>query len=50
MADKSITKVIEEVCEEICDKYCKHPSSYGADEVDKMWEEVCENCPLNKLM
>lgn len=43
---KSVTELIEEVREEICDKYCKYSDrGLSDDEI----EELCTNCPLNKL-
>ena len=36
---------LEEIKEQMCDVYCSMPSFYGRDQL----EEVCENCPLNRL-
>lgn len=47
--DKSVTQIIEEVCQDICDNYCKHPTLHTPDEWENVMDEVCENCPLNKL-
>lgn len=38
-----VAEVIEEVCQEICDKYCKYSDR------QEQTDEICENCPLNKL-
>ena len=46
---------LEKVKEEICDIYCKYPSEYLAEYNDPddantaMLEEVCRNCPLERL-
>lgn len=47
--DKSVTQIIEEVCQDICDNYCKHPTLHTPDEWENVMDEVCENCPLNRL-
>ena len=43
-----ITRIIEhefeELMDEICTNYCKYPSQYK--DVDKMLEEVCDDCPF----
>lgn len=52
---ESVVKVIEHVAEEICTNYCKYPEQ--AEDHDD-WEnktcngenEICNNCPLNKLI
>ena len=36
---------MEEIKEQMCDKYCRMPDWYAGDQL----EEVCENCPLNRL-
>lgn len=51
----SVVNIIQEVIETVCDKYCKYPEQYKEKFVDedlafdKMSEERCENCILNKL-
>lgn len=45
---EKVTEIIEEVIEEICDDYCKYPEEYWEDP-DKMIEDRCSNCPLNRL-
>lgn len=44
---QTASSIIEEVKGSICDNYCKHPSEYK--DWDKMLEEVCSSCPLNRL-
>lgn len=44
--------VTERVKARICDDYCKYPEQYkvnGDTDIDRMINEVCENCPLNAL-
>ena len=41
-------KELEEVREEICDDYCRHPHRSELSDDDLM--EICEKCPLNRLM
>lgn len=47
MSELTIPQQIERICEDICDNYCKYR--------DKAWNEegelneICKNCPLNKL-
>jgi len=51
--EKSVTKIIDEVIEEICNKYCKYPDIWEAeehDDIDLSESEICENCPLNRLV
>ena len=53
--NESVVNIIQEVIETVCDKYCKYPEYYSAkyeDEdfaYDKMIEERCEKCILNRL-
>lgn len=49
-----LSSLVEEVKENICDNYCKYPGIYDIQEDDdityeKMFHEVCDNCPLNYL-
>ena len=37
------------IAEEICDHYCRFPEAYPANEHERMIEEKCNNCPLNKI-
>ena len=56
MADKTVLQIIEDVVGSMCDKYCKYPllyeklyGSYGDEALNRMIDEVCEDCPLSKL-
>ena len=54
MCDKNVQEIIEEVKSEICDNYCKYPAIYNTREdsgvdYDRMFEEKCDRCPLNRL-
>lgn len=40
---------IEAMKEDICDNYCKYPVIWHEEHQDEDLEEVCNNCPLNKL-
>lgn len=50
----NILDELEVIANKICDEYCKWPQEYGCqddydsdeDELEKMWEEKCQNCPL----
>lgn len=45
-----VTKIIDDVKVEICDHYCKYTAQYPTqDRYDKMLDEQCETCPLNRL-
>ena len=46
---ETVHNILVEVIEEMCDKYCKYPDSYDEDD-DMMYDERCNNCPLNKLI
>ncbi len=52
----TITEIVQEVVEEMCDKYCRMPAKYVMEinDVDEAQEtminEVCKDCPLNKLI
>ena len=52
----TVTEMIQQTVETMCDKYCKMPERYLAtikdpDEAQEtMIEEVCKDCPLNKLV
>lgn len=43
---------LEDIAGQICDHYCVYPQAYGDREDDnqRMIEERCNNCPLNKLV
>ena len=53
---ESVTNIIVDVANEVCDKLCKYPGEYekkygDSDEgMDKLIEEKCEKCVLNKLI
>lgn len=50
---KTVADILGEVIQDMCDKYCKYPEEYvqkyGADD-ERMYDEKCSNCPLNKLV
>lgn len=46
----SVVEILEEVCQEFCDKYCKHPSNYTTEEWETKMDEICDKCPLNRLV
>lgn len=49
---KTVADILCEVIQDMCDKYCKFPQEYentGADD-ERMYDEKCSNCPLNKLV
>ena len=48
--EKSIAKILEEVCNEMCEKYCKYPDMYSPEEWENVFEDICDNCPLMKLV
>ena len=43
----TVTGLLQEIADDFCDNYCKYPDRY-TDE-DKMMEEHCDQCPLNKI-
>ena len=53
--EKSVAEIVEEVKSGICDHYCRFPFEYldkygsGNEVYDRMIEEVCAECPLNRL-
>lgn len=46
---KTATGIIEEVIESVCNDLCKYPDKYAPEEWEKVLEQVCQDCPLNKL-
>jgi hypothetical protein len=42
---KTISEMFEDIKEQMCDKYCKYVDELGEEEID----ELCTNCPLNRL-
>ena len=49
MSNKSIIEIIEEVKEDICSNYCKYPSMYSPEDWEENMDEICSNCPLDRL-
>lgn len=49
MMENEIQKICREVAEAMCDKYCKYPNEYSRDDYEKMLDEVCADCPLNRI-
>lgn len=56
---ETLEKEIEKVKEEMCDNYCKMPHQFANVEIfddmtddDKMQflEEICDKCPLGRLL
>ena len=52
---KHITEMLDEICCNMYDNYCKYPKLYEAnyddpdEAMDKLCEEKCNDCPINKL-
>jgi hypothetical protein len=48
---KTLIEIVEQVKADMCDRYCKWPDQYKGDEnaYDRMIDEKCEHCPLNRL-
>lgn len=49
---KTVTQLIEEIAEDFCNCYCKYPDMYnglGDEAIDLMYENHCNNCPINRL-
>lgn len=51
----TVVEIIVEVVEKMCSDYCKFPEQYvkeygDSDEgLNKMFEDHCDKCPLNRL-
>ncbi|MEE1048208.1 MAG: hypothetical protein U0M60_12395 [Clostridia bacterium] len=45
----TVTAILQEVIQKMCDEYCKYPEQYKGEDEDKLYEEKCDNCPLNLL-
>ena len=47
----TISDIIESVAQDFCDNYCKFPGEYGEedDDYERLIDEKCSNCPLNRL-
>lgn len=48
--EKSIAKILEETCNEMCDKYCKYPGMYTPEGWENVFEDICNKCPLMRLV
>lgn len=46
---QTVTDILHEVIQKMCDEYCKYPEQYTGEDEDKLYEEKCDNCPLNLL-
>lgn len=50
---KKITDILNELIDDMCNKYCKYPFEYDPEEHDGVElcdSEICQNCPLVKLV
>lgn len=43
-------KQMEDIMWEICDKYCKYMDQYRDAEDEDALYEICDHCPLNKIL
>ncbi|MBQ1577301.1 MAG: hypothetical protein IIZ83_10095 [Oscillospiraceae bacterium] len=54
--EPSAVTIIADACEDICNNYCKYPDLYSARYADedeanaRMMEEICDHCPLNRIL
>ncbi len=52
--DMSLPQILEDIHDRICDEYCKWPSQYPLatdDEAyNRMGEEHCDKCPVQRLI
>ena len=46
---KTVTEIIQEVREEVCTRLCKYPERYTPEEWENGAEEICKDCPLDRL-
>ena len=49
----NVAQILENVCTDICNDYCKYPHIYKPEEHDDVElcdSEICNNCPLSKLI
>ena len=48
----SVVNILEEVVDDICNNYCKWPEKWDEEKEGKELSdsEICDNCPLNKLV
>lgn len=51
MSKETLSEFMNEITEDICDNYCKYPDQYGPgdEEAMRLYEEHCDDCPLNRL-
>lgn len=50
---KKISEILEELADDICNNYCKYPFEYDPEDHDGVElcdSEICQNCPLVKLV
>lgn len=49
---KSIVEILNEVVDDICNNYCKYPSIWDEEKegCELCESEICQNCPLNRLV
>ena len=49
---QSIPQLLEEVANSFCDKYCKWPEQWDEEKegCELCESEICQNCPLNRLV
>lgn len=45
---QSVVEILEKATEEFCNKLCKWPAQYK--DIDKLYDEHCIKCPINKLV
>jgi len=45
---ETVQSIINEVTEQICNEYCKYTGLEDIDE-DKLYDEYCVKCPLQRL-
>lgn len=48
--DKSIAEILEETANNMCDNYCKYPEKYTPEEWEQVFEDICSDCPLMRLV
>lgn len=48
--EKTVTQIIAEACAAICDNYCKYPVIMDAEEWVESYLDICDKCPLCRLM
>lgn len=48
----TVAGLLHKVASDICNHYCKFPDIYkdpDGEDNERLWDERCENCPLNTL-